>query len=237
MARINKQDTNGTKATLATGEFGYDNYPAGGDEGRVYVGTGSVNLPLAKKSESDANTTAISNHVGSGGTSHANATTSVNGFMSSTDKSKLDGVAESANNYSLPSTVVEQDDYATASVGGTIKVGTGLSIAGGALSVDDQGIGMDQTWQDVAADRDNDTNYTNSTGRTIVVTARAQRITPNASFNVAGYIDDVVVQNYTHYESNTSAGESSSIQLIVPDGSTYRIDFNSMSESSWLELR
>ena len=52
--RINRQDTNGVKPLLQVGEFGYDNYPAGGDVGRVYVGTGTENIPLAKKSEVDA---------------------------------------------------------------------------------------------------------------------------------------------------------------------------------------
>ena len=57
MSLIRKQDTNGTKPLLATGELGYDNYPAGGDEGRVYVGTGTENLAIAKKSEvTDLNT-------------------------------------------------------------------------------------------------------------------------------------------------------------------------------------
>ena len=48
---INRQDSNGVKPLLQTGELGYDNYPAGGDDGRVYVGTGSENIPLAKKAE------------------------------------------------------------------------------------------------------------------------------------------------------------------------------------------
>lgn len=52
--RINKHDTNGTKALLQVGEFGYDNYPAGGDKGRVFVGDGTTNIALAKKSEVDA---------------------------------------------------------------------------------------------------------------------------------------------------------------------------------------
>ena len=51
MSIIVKQDTNGTKPLLQTGELGYDNYPAGDDSGRVYVGTGSENIPLAKKAE------------------------------------------------------------------------------------------------------------------------------------------------------------------------------------------
>lgn len=41
-------------------------------------------------------------HVGAGGTAHAAATGSAAGFMSAADKTKLDGVAASANNYSHP---------------------------------------------------------------------------------------------------------------------------------------
>lgn len=70
-----------------------------------------------------------SSHIGSNGSSHAIATISVDGFMSSTDKTKLDGIASSANNYSLP--------IATASVLGGVKTGTGVSINAttGVLSV------------------------------------------------------------------------------------------------------
>ena len=51
MSIIVKQDSNGTKPLLQVGELGYDNYPAGGDEGRVWVGTGTSNIAQAKKSE------------------------------------------------------------------------------------------------------------------------------------------------------------------------------------------
>ena len=51
MSSINKRDTNGAKDLLAKAEFGYDDYAAGGDEGRVYIGTGTVNIPLATKQE------------------------------------------------------------------------------------------------------------------------------------------------------------------------------------------
>ena len=53
MSLIVKRDTNGVKPLWQTGEFGYDNYPAGGDVGRVFVGTGTENVPLAKKEEVD----------------------------------------------------------------------------------------------------------------------------------------------------------------------------------------
>lgn len=49
--RITKQDSNGTKPLLQVGELGYDNYPSGGDKGRVWVGDGTTNIALAKKLE------------------------------------------------------------------------------------------------------------------------------------------------------------------------------------------
>ena len=54
-------------------------------------------------------------------TTYSTATTSANGLMSSSDKSKLDGIAANANNYSLP--------IASSSTLGGFKVGSGLSIA------------------------------------------------------------------------------------------------------------
>lgn len=52
--KIKYVNTNATKSTLPVGTLGYDAYVAGGDEGRVGVGTASGNVLLAKKSEVDA---------------------------------------------------------------------------------------------------------------------------------------------------------------------------------------
>ena len=62
--KIKRQDTDGVKPLLGTGELGYDNYPAGGDVGRVYVGTGSANIAQAKKSEVDAAVATTNAHIG-----------------------------------------------------------------------------------------------------------------------------------------------------------------------------
>lgn len=61
--RINRHDTNGTKPLLGKGELGYDDYTVGGDAGRVYVGTGSVNIPQAKKAEVVAVDGKVDTHV------------------------------------------------------------------------------------------------------------------------------------------------------------------------------
>ena len=55
----------------------------------------------------------FTDHFGSGGAAHSLATTSVNGFLSATDKTKLDGVAAGANNYTHPAnhppSIITQD--------------------------------------------------------------------------------------------------------------------------------
>ena len=50
MAVIRRIDTIGIKTILKKGEFGLDLVP-GGDKGRVYVGTGTENIPLARLDE------------------------------------------------------------------------------------------------------------------------------------------------------------------------------------------
>jgi len=65
--------------------------------------------------------------VGDDSHNHSNATQTTNGFMSSVDKAKLDGVAEGANNYVLPN--------ASESVLGGVKQGANVSITDGVLSV------------------------------------------------------------------------------------------------------
>lgn len=62
-------------------------------------------------------------------TTYSNATTSVDGLMSASDKTKLDGIATNANNYSLPT--------ASATVKGGIKIGSNLSMSGEVLSATD----------------------------------------------------------------------------------------------------
>lgn len=60
-------------------------------------------------------------------TTYSPATQSANGLMSATDKKKLDGIAENANNYTLPT--------ASSTTKGGIKVGTTLSISGEVLNL------------------------------------------------------------------------------------------------------
>lgn len=62
-------------------------------------------------------------------TTYNNATTTTAGLMSTADKTKLDGIASGANNYSLPT--------ASSSTKGGIKIGSNLSMSGEVLNATD----------------------------------------------------------------------------------------------------
>jgi len=79
------------------------------------VADGATNTPLSSTTPAAVGTAAVgtgttaarADHVHghgnqAGGSLHSDATTSVSGFMSGTDKTKLNGIATSANNYSHP---------------------------------------------------------------------------------------------------------------------------------------
>lgn len=113
-------------ATATSGVFSWSfvdwtdilNKPDLSANGHTHIIADITGLQAALDSKSDTS------HV------HAAATTSVNGFMSAADKTKLDGIASGANNYVLPT--------ATASVLGGVKIGSRISISSGVISADVQ---------------------------------------------------------------------------------------------------
>jgi hypothetical protein len=83
MGYINKKDNNGIKSILLEGELGYDAYEAGGDAGRIYVGTGTENIAIAKKSEVDSVVAGTTNII---------YDNTVSGLIATTVKSAIDEV-------------------------------------------------------------------------------------------------------------------------------------------------
>lgn len=85
----------------------------------VKEGTGSISLT----EKLSAMTTLINNNKVPGV-----ATATTDGLMSRTDFSKLSGIAENANNYSLP--------VASSSTLGGVKIGNGITISSGVINAD-----------------------------------------------------------------------------------------------------
>ena len=125
-------------------------------------------------------------------TTYSNATTSTAGLMSAADKTKLNGIAEGANNYSLPT--------ASSSVLGGIKIGTGLTIdSSGVVSVTGQTQGT-VTRVDVGS-----TAYNPDTNGIVSIPAYPTVPTNVSAFtNDAGYITSYINTWRNVYTGGTS---------------------------------
>lgn len=91
-------------------------------------------------------------------------------------------------------------------------------------------IGWGQTWQNVSGSRANNTNYTNTTGRPIMVS-----VWPNISTAFDGIL--TVDGGDIARTANTSVSATNQITAIVPPGSFYRVTFTTGSIGTWVELR
>ena len=135
MAYINKKDTDGNKALLQEGELGYDNYPDGGDVGRVYVGKGDENIPLAKKSEVDTAQTTADTHINridnphsvtklQVGLGNVDNTADIDKPVSTAQQSALNSKADKATTYTkteIDTKLAEQDDASEINYDGAVS--------------------------------------------------------------------------------------------------------------------
>ena len=159
---------------------------------------------------------------------HSNATTSAHGFMSSSDKSKLNGVATSANNYSLPT--------ASSSTLGGVKVGSNINISSGTISIplastttagvveyDNSTIkknGSGQLYVNVGSvNTDTNTTYSAGSGLSLSGTTFSHTDTSSqGSSNNSGrtYIQDIILDGYGHVTGINTATET-----VVNTNTTY----------------
>ena len=137
--------------------------------------------------------------------------------------SQITGLDAALNTKAITSTQVIAGTGLTG--GGTLAANRTLSIATSHIP-----IGVSQTWQRVTSSRDLGTTYTNTTGRTIVVS-----VTTNSK---AGVYMDANVSGVVQFAHNSYTNQllRPSVLLIVPAGNTYRVTSNS-SLHTWAELR
>ncbi|MBO3640288.1 tail fiber protein [Acinetobacter soli] len=92
-----------------------------------------------------------------------------------------------------------------------------------------QGLGVGQSWQDVTSNRAENTTYTNTTSKPI------QIIVTSNDWNSSGALEFIVDNVSIANTSNSSAySQSKSTSVIVPSGSSYRVNGNF---KKWSELR
>lgn len=94
------------------------------------------------------------------------------------------------------------------------------------------GLGVGQTIQDVKASRANNTNYTNSTGRSIFVSVSLQSSLTQQAIQVT--IDGISYQGSV----GPVAANSCAASFVVPAGSVYKASVPSFATlADWVELR
>lgn len=95
------------------------------------------------------------------------------------------------------------------------------------------GLGINQTWQDVTSSRAYGVTYTNSTGKPILVSISS--ITGTGYFDII--VNGVTIQKMAY--SRTSGYAGYCMVFIVPNGATYKNIIKSTSPTfdNWCELR
>ena len=121
------------------------------------------------------------------------------------------------------SVTVDSDGSVTAGTNPTTLAGFGITDA----ALDSETFGINQTWQDVSGSRALGTTYANSTGKPILVNVTCSSAVSTAMNH---YLNGIIIQT-TSINSTTNGYAI----LIVPNGSTYRIEGGILAK--WSELR
>lgn len=102
----------------------------------------------------------------------------------------------------------------------------------GTIGLTSQVVGVDQTVQDVGGSRALATNYTNSTGKPIMVYVSMSNTA--ASAITVSYINGVLIYG----SSDPSVNAYYSVVLLVPSGMTYNVGMNGTPTLvRWVEIR
>ena len=130
----------------------------------------------------------------------------------------------------FPITTPADDDF----VIGTDVSNTTNSVGGETVSfkVEDlRGVGSNQTWQDLTSSRSNNTNYTNTTGKPIMVNI----LTVGVGNNTASATATVDGTSFTLIYDNSTSTARGTGSFVVPTGAVYKVNAN-FGISEWYEL-
>ena len=98
-------------------------------------------------------------------------------------------------------------------------------------------IGVGQTWVDLTDSRAFDTDYTNNTGRPIMVNAAPEGYEVTGDEKIAAYVNGVLVYAVQGATLRANHYQTYNVSFIVPAGATYRIVGLNRALFHWAELR
>ena len=157
--------------------------------------------------------------VSSGGAtpaiSMAAASTSANGYLTSTDWNTFNGKQAAGSYVTVGGALGTPSSGVATNLTGTAS---GLSIGGNAATASNA-LGVGQTWQNVTSSRSFGTTYTNSTGRTITVIVSSEA---REFGNLDAYINGSFFITAAGCWAGGAYGYQAVITLIIPNGATYK---------------
>lgn len=98
-----------------------------------------------------------------------------------------------------------------------------------------EGVGINQTWQDVKASRASGVNYTNTTGKPIEIQVEATATSSGVPVSVTLYVGGVAISAQRTITVSASTHQMRN-SITVPDGAVYRAIIEG-TLSKWFELR
>lgn len=132
-------------------------------------------------------------------------------------------------------TLVAPDTAGTNTITLPAATGTAALTSDITSAVNNNVVGIGQTWQNLTASRVKGTTYTNTTGRPIQVSVNVNLQGTTQSSNSLT-VDGLVVGYQTQNTAGVQSGITSQLTAIVPSGSTYSVSGNG-TITSWFELR
>lgn len=156
-----------------------------------------------------------------------------------TARTNLDVYSKIEVDNAISSAIPNDFPNATEIVAGKVKINNTLTSTDADVALTaaqgkvlaDRDFGIGQTWQNVKSSRAVDTNYTNATGKAIVVnvSVRGDGVSPTITATVGG-VPFVIAGDATAYNI-VPVGN-----VIVPAGATYKISATA-AVTTWYELR
>ena len=125
---------------------------------------------------------------------------------------------------------IEIDTAGNLSTPGNVRAAP--ATAAGDVVTYEQAFGVGQSWQDVSVSRAAGVTYTNTTGRPIVV--QVFGVTSNVGGYYSLFVDGQVASVATYPQF---APANLGVQALVPNGSSYKLDFREANAPTWMEYR
>lgn len=151
---------------------------------------------------------------------------------------KLNSSGGGSMTLSVPSTASTLTQVVPAVSGTLVTSGDTATVTSAMLATAVKPLGVGQTWQDVAASRALSTDYTNSTGRPIMVSVSCQGSGTASRGSITAVVGGVTIASAIVSESSGVWNQMvEQICFIVPDATVYRVNGTVAMISYWAELR